>query len=649
MPSSPTRPEREISLAVPCCKEKALCTCRKDMVTISMDIFVKKFQPDRYHLWKQGKDLYTIDHTKPTPEMTPEVKAWLLRRKKTKRSSRCSAKVRLDKMLLGGGTLCHSPLVSEFGSPEIFDYADLTLSTKTVFLQFMALLIKDVFRARTSIKESRIQLLGRSELACFGKRSHIMLAVFFADSDSEDEYYSGIEEQQGAQSPDTQLEEVAELISSRADAEVRGTFILVDILSYPSQTFCSDSSISYNSFQHTRSRSKKLKTPEDKKVSTIVVGTEITATEAATDSFKVKEKPSEKVNPVNTGVPSGEEEDTSWMQIDQNLLDNKKVPDHNSSSSQHSHSPLMKKIQLEIEEKEVFVPTCSEESTLALCSPASCNQDEDFITSTTSGRTLEYLSSEAENLEKEETSSVSTEEGDVSDGESSENGLEPGEISLVTEGERTTTSKSWRHPLNKPPARSPMTLVKQQAISDEELPEALSIEEEIQETESWAKPLVYLWQNRAPNFTAEKEYNASVAKLEPYCAICTLLRPYYKPDKTNEEIYASSETKQREKFVASEKTKPLIPEICFIYSEENTENYPSNRLVEEDGTSLLISCAKCCVQVHASNHTCVGLSVSQKGSQAVWASRFEVAMVFLPMKSMMDGCVLDAKEEPGQL
>lgn len=35
------------------------------------------------------------------------------------------------------------------------------------------------------------------------------------------------------------------------------------------------------------------------------------------------------------------------------------------------------------------------------------------------------------------------------------------------EGEKNKTSKSWRHPLNKPPARSPMTLVKQQAISDE--------------------------------------------------------------------------------------------------------------------------------------------------------------------------------------
>lgn len=54
------------------------------MVTISMDVFVRKFQPDRYQLWKQGKDLYTIDHTKPTPESTPEVKTWLQRRKKIK-------------------------------------------------------------------------------------------------------------------------------------------------------------------------------------------------------------------------------------------------------------------------------------------------------------------------------------------------------------------------------------------------------------------------------------------------------------------------------------------------------------------------------------------------------------------------------------
>lgn len=38
------------------------------MVKISMDVFVRKFQPERYELWLSGKDNTPIDHTKPTPE-----------------------------------------------------------------------------------------------------------------------------------------------------------------------------------------------------------------------------------------------------------------------------------------------------------------------------------------------------------------------------------------------------------------------------------------------------------------------------------------------------------------------------------------------------------------------------------------------------
>ncbi|NWT03693.1 KDM4C demethylase, partial [Mionectes macconnelli] len=140
-------------------KAAKLCTCRKDMVSISMDIFVRKFQPDRYQLWKQGKDLYTIDHTKPTPESTPEIKAWLQRRKK--------------------------------------------------------------------------------------------------------------------------------------------------IQNFP------------KSFQHPRSQSRKLKTPEDKRVSAAV-------TEAATAGLKVNEEPEKKGRVINTEVPSGNEEN-SRMQLDQHLLDRVKV------------------------------------------------------------------------------------------------------------------------------------------------------------------------------------------------------------------------------------------------------------------------------------------------------------------------------------
>ncbi|XP_068852971.1 lysine-specific demethylase 4B isoform X4 [Aphelocoma coerulescens] len=52
------------------------CTCRKDMVKISMDVFVRVLQPERYDLWKQGKDIAVLDHMKPTALSSPELDAW---------------------------------------------------------------------------------------------------------------------------------------------------------------------------------------------------------------------------------------------------------------------------------------------------------------------------------------------------------------------------------------------------------------------------------------------------------------------------------------------------------------------------------------------------------------------------------------------
>lgn len=38
------------------------------MVKISMDVFVRKFQPERYEQWLAGRDVVPIDHSRPTPE-----------------------------------------------------------------------------------------------------------------------------------------------------------------------------------------------------------------------------------------------------------------------------------------------------------------------------------------------------------------------------------------------------------------------------------------------------------------------------------------------------------------------------------------------------------------------------------------------------
>lgn len=46
------------------------------MVKISMDVFVRCLQPDRYDLWKQGKDNTMLDHLKATELDSPELERW---------------------------------------------------------------------------------------------------------------------------------------------------------------------------------------------------------------------------------------------------------------------------------------------------------------------------------------------------------------------------------------------------------------------------------------------------------------------------------------------------------------------------------------------------------------------------------------------
>ncbi|TNN30291.1 Lysine-specific demethylase 4B [Liparis tanakae] len=46
------------------------------MVKISMDVFVRCLQPNRYELWKQGKDTTVLDHLKATGLSCPELESW---------------------------------------------------------------------------------------------------------------------------------------------------------------------------------------------------------------------------------------------------------------------------------------------------------------------------------------------------------------------------------------------------------------------------------------------------------------------------------------------------------------------------------------------------------------------------------------------
>lgn len=60
--------------------------------------------------------------------------------------------------------------------------------------------------------------------------------------------------------------------------------------------------------------------------------------------------------------------------------------------------------------------------------------------------------------------------------------------------------------------------------------------------------------------------------------------------------------KASEPAVQTQRTKPLIPEMCFTTTGCSTDINLSTPYLEEDGTSMLVSCKKCSVRVHASEY-----------------------------------------------
>uniref|UniRef100_A0A8C7I401 [histone H3]-trimethyl-L-lysine(9) demethylase n=1 Tax=Oncorhynchus kisutch TaxID=8019 RepID=A0A8C7I401_ONCKI len=136
----------------------------------------------------------------------------------------------------------------------------------------------------------------------------------------------------------------------------------------------------------------------------------------------------------------------------------------------------------------------------------------------------------------------------------------------------------------------------------------VNMEDEPEETEEWAKPLAQLWQSRPYNPQAEREYNQLMGLQAPYCSICLLFHTY-------DQSSGNPSYTLKGRRGGRQRSKPLIPEMCFSTTNDKTNNSSnsgegqlSTPHLEEDGTSLLVSCSQCCVRVHAS---CYGVSADQ--------------------------------------
>ncbi|XP_006813368.2 lysine-specific demethylase 4C [Saccoglossus kowalevskii] len=76
-----------------------------------------------------------------------------------------------------------------------------------------------------------------------------------------------------------------------------------------------------------------------------------------------------------------------------------------------------------------------------------------------------------------------------------------------------------RHPITKPP-QSPLPVSKNDATSEEDI--SSGSEDNI---DGWAKNLNGLWVTQQPDFSSEIDFNATVALEDPHCAICQLFKP----------------------------------------------------------------------------------------------------------------------------
>ncbi|XP_067228813.1 lysine-specific demethylase 4A isoform X2 [Chanodichthys erythropterus] len=159
-----------------------------------------------------------------------------------------------------------------------------------------------------------------------------------------------------------------------------------------------------------------------------------------------------------------------------------------------------------------------------------------------------------------------------------------------------------QHRLPRLPRHHPLM---KDSISDEELQDQAASEEDGLDGEAWARPLNQLWQNRPYNPEREREYNREMGLLPPYCAVCMLFQAHQRSEGGESEPAVVLPGGQI-------RTKPLIPERCFTTTtEDSADVQPFTPHLEEDGTSLLISCSLCGVRVHTSCYGVAPLRISK--------------------------------------
>nr|XP_046156345.1 lysine-specific demethylase 4A-like [Oncorhynchus gorbuscha] len=606
-------------------KIATLCSCRKDMVKISMEIFVRKFQPDRYKAWKAGKDNTPIDHSKPTPEAADFLKTGEPGKEGPSRSEApdqentpCTTTQEEKSPKVGekrqrGGDV----EAAEDGDTEQVDEeeeerevdqkkAKLGQEEKGHSLANKVQKAEDVKKERTKppLNAKTNRNTNASRKLALQMKAKISLKATPIKSQPQTNSQST---QPAAQEPSPQSsekagpsEDVKPPASSSSPSHPASSSSPVHPASSSSPVHPASSSspvhpASSSSPVHPASSSSPVH-PASSSSPSHPASSSSPSHPASSSSPSHPASSSSPSHPASSSSPSHPASSSS--------------PSHPASSSSPSHPASSSGPSHPATSSSPSHPATSSSpshpaSSSSPSHPASSSSPSHPASSSSPVHQLfQRTLCPADVLHVH-----SYAKGDYSEGETREGKEERRNDSSDSEGEELDDSKRAEGgeddgavPRKQGALPCHQRLIKVN-MGDEELPEQPPVDEDGLEGESWAKPLAHLWQNRPPNLKKEKEYNRCMGLQAPYCSVCSLFQAFQQAecadDGTDPPVVLPG---------GRLRTKPLIPEMCFTTTtepEEGAEEEPAHPApttphLEPDGTSLLISCSHCSVRVHTS-------------------------------------------------
>ncbi|XP_054482589.1 lysine-specific demethylase 4A-like isoform X2 [Anoplopoma fimbria] len=569
-------------------KQAVLCSCRKDMVKISMDVFVKKFQPDRYEQWLAGRDVSPIDHTRPTPE----AKEFL------------------------GDSFDISNSTESCGDDGERKSTTQRIETKRhrVCLEVPEEVVpkdEDEDDAEQYGKRPRLSLIPPRTTSQDGKRTKgpPKLVVTPTKLTLLDPFHRSLTQSNSdVGRPPHYTKTRAPAISSQS--QLRNGYLSVSAApSWTEATAQPARKMGVASLLFHRTLSPK----ETLQVQSYTIEKQQRQQQKQKQQQQQQSQTQLQVHSYARAHQARHLQHKtctlSHTQVQSSPQPESKIILTNAALNQSEAESLVEQGQKE-DKPEISMPAEAPAEVKEPEVDSTCNSAAAWpqIHPTETSKTVREA---PKNNKRKSNQSPLVDNGIVILNETIPV-KKPvfDEVKVIPQNHHVSEEQSYcksavkKHQqqaqLCKLPRHHPLI---RELHSDNE--EYIDEEFEQEEKEEWAKPLTQLWQCRPYNPQAEREYNKSMGQQAPYCSICLLFYTYHQSESNS----GSSSVTLVNRPGGRHWSKPLIPEMCFntqfSKTNDNGEGQLSNPHVAEDGTSRLVSCAQCCVRVHTS---CYGVS-----------------------------------------